>query len=157
MSFLSSDTTLEVPYTPTDCFAAMKEAVKNLPKFKLKSETPSAGMLQYSVGMGMTSFTWGDIVNIVFTALKNGGTKVVITSTAKAPSLLASVTENKNVQAITTAFMNELQNYQEVTAPAVDGNIPHAADEIKKYKELLDMGAITQEEFDLKKKQLLGI
>lgn len=31
------------------------------------------------------------------------------------------------------------------------------AGEIKKFKELLDMGAITQEEFDAKKKQLLGI
>lgn len=31
------------------------------------------------------------------------------------------------------------------------------ADEIKKFKELLDMGAITQEEFDAKKKQLLGL
>lgn len=31
------------------------------------------------------------------------------------------------------------------------------ADEIKKYKELLDMGAITQEEFDTKKKQLLDL
>ena len=30
------------------------------------------------------------------------------------------------------------------------------ADELKKFKELLDMGAITQEEFDAKKKQLLG-
>lgn len=32
-----------------------------------------------------------------------------------------------------------------------------AADEIKKYKELLDMEAITQEEFDMKKKELLGL
>lgn len=31
------------------------------------------------------------------------------------------------------------------------------ADEIKKYKELLDLEIITQEEFDAKKKQLLGI
>ena len=31
------------------------------------------------------------------------------------------------------------------------------ADELKKYKELLDMGVITQEEFDAKKKQLLGL
>ena len=31
------------------------------------------------------------------------------------------------------------------------------ADEIAKYKELLDSGAITQEEFDAKKKQLLGL
>lgn len=30
-------------------------------------------------------------------------------------------------------------------------------DELKKYKELLDIGVITQEEFDAKKKQLLGL
>ena len=32
-----------------------------------------------------------------------------------------------------------------------------AADELKKFKELLDMGIITQEEFNAKKKQLLGL
>ena len=31
------------------------------------------------------------------------------------------------------------------------------ADELKKYKELLDLGVLTQEEFDVKKKQLLGL
>ena len=30
-------------------------------------------------------------------------------------------------------------------------------DELKKFKDLLDSGAITQEEFDEKKKQLLGL
>lgn len=32
-----------------------------------------------------------------------------------------------------------------------------AADELKKFKELLDMGVVSQEEFDVKKKQLLGL
>ena len=32
-----------------------------------------------------------------------------------------------------------------------------AADEIVKFKQLLDSGIITQEEFDAKKKQLLGL
>ena len=32
-----------------------------------------------------------------------------------------------------------------------------AADELKKFKELLDMGVINQEEFDAKKKLLLGL
>lgn len=32
-----------------------------------------------------------------------------------------------------------------------------SADEIKKFKELLDQGIISQEEFDAKKKQLLGL
>ena len=34
---------------------------------------------------------------------------------------------------------------------------PSSADELKKYKELLDSGVVTQEEFDAKKKQLLGL
>ena len=32
-----------------------------------------------------------------------------------------------------------------------------AADELKKFKELLDIGVISQEEFAEKKKQLLGL
>lgn len=155
MSFLSSNASLEVPYTPDDCFSAMKEAASTLPKFKLKSETPAAGALQYSVGAGMTSFTWGDIVTVNITALQNGGSKVNMTSTAKAPSLLASITENKNIQDLTDAFMCALEDYEKVAAPVSTATSP--ADEIKKYKELLDMGAITQEEFDQKKKQLLGL
>lgn len=50
---------------------------------------------------------------------------------------------------------------QEVPTP-VQQAAPQAAtvstaDEILKFKQLLDMGAITQEEFDAKKKQLLGL
>lgn len=44
------------------------------------------------------------------------------------------------------------QNTAPTSAPTTS-----VADELKKFKELLDMGIITQEEFDEKKKQLLGI
>ena len=44
---------------------------------------------------------------------------------------------------------------QTQTASNVSNNNPY--EEIKQLKELLDMGAITQEEFDAKKKQLLGL
>ncbi len=44
---------------------------------------------------------------------------------------------------------------QQVQQPATAA--VSAADELKKFKELLDMGAITQEEFDAKKKELLGL
>lgn len=40
------------------------------------------------------------------------------------------------------------------SAPAVTDGIP---EELEKYKRLLDSGVITQEEFDAKKKQLLGL
>ena len=44
------------------------------------------------------------------------------------------------------------------SAPAI-ASVPNrsAADELKKYKELLDSGVITQEEFAIKKEQLLKL
>ena len=48
----------------------------------------------------------------------------------------------------------------ELSAPIVVSAAPAAfsqADELKKFKELLDLGIITEEEFEAKKKQLLGL
>lgn len=49
---------------------------------------------------------------------------------------------------------SEASKPAEASAPAPGAD---EADQIKKYKELLDSGAITQEEYDAKKKQLLGL
>ena len=46
---------------------------------------------------------------------------------------------------------------QQKTAPVMVAGALSPADELKKFKELLDAGIITQEEFDAKKKQLLGL
>ena len=55
-----------------------------------------------------------------------------------------------------------MNNYQAAaseadTAPTTIVNALSPAEELKKFKELLDMGIITQAEFDAKKKQLLGL
>ena len=59
------------------------------------------------------------------------------------------------------AFIEEAktENAPMETAPTQSEKAPSTdvADEIKKYKELLDSGAITQEECEQKKKQLLGL
>ena len=52
-------------------------------------------------------------------------------------------------------LLGEVEISPEETVDAAPAFSP--ADEIKKYKELLDMGAITQEEFDAKKRQLLNL
>ncbi len=47
---------------------------------------------------------------------------------------------------------------EEIIKPDSSPSIPRSeADEIRKYKELLDEGAITQEEYEKKKKQILKI
>lgn len=52
---------------------------------------------------------------------------------------------------IITRQTKSSDNVLKATVPTV------ITDELKKYKELLDIGAITQEEFDAKKKELLGL
>ena len=50
-----------------------------------------------------------------------------------------------------------LNNYKARKKSVATGTTQSSADELKKYKELLDAGIITQEEFDAEKKQLLGL
>lgn len=57
---------------------------------------------------------------------------------------------------LTQIFDDDIAKMQaQQNAPAQAA--PSSADELKKFKELLDSGIITQEEFDAKKKQLLGL
>lgn len=56
----------------------------------------------------------------------------------------------------------KINTYAAFNPHAVDSNLAKAAsvggaDKLKTYKELLDSGVITQEEFDAKKKQILGL
>lgn len=51
--------------------------------------------------------------------------------------------------------VDQVEQEKGVTKESTSGT--SSADEIKKFKELLDMGAITQEEFNDKKKELLGL
>ncbi len=68
-------------------------------------------------------------------------------------NVMVGKTHAQNInQKIHEALTQSKQNTQQPTGSTIS-----LADEIKKYKELLDLGAITQEEFDGKKKQLLGL
>ena len=59
------------------------------------------------------------------------------------------------IVAIIHALVLTDKNAAPVTGAAVNGQ--SAADELSKYKELLDCGVITEEEFQVKKEQLLKL
>lgn len=63
-----------------------------------------------------------------------------------------------NADELKSYLMNMIEKNKSDT-PVASSNDNHLSnvDELKKYKELLDSGVITQEEFDAKKKQLLGL
>ena len=63
----------------------------------------------------------------------------------------------KNSNEIYTTISNLLIERQQTNDKFSASSQYDGADQIKKFKELLDMGIITQEEFDAKKKELLGL
>lgn len=62
---------------------------------------------------------------------------------------------NEHMEEVANYVRSRVDYYKHAKNAPVETSSP--ADELKKYKELLDMGVITQDEFDAKKKQLLGL
>lgn len=68
-----------------------------------------------------------------------------------------STVSNEQMEEVAEYVKRKIQECKTAKTAPVTVAATSAADELKKFKELLDMGVITQEEFDAKKKQLLGL
>ena len=94
-----------------------------------------------------------DSISAVGTSIFNGIT--VATSSGRI-SFFAIKNRNEIHKALSALLIDRQSKPAASTTAKVE--IPQSnADELKKYKELLDSGVISQEEFDAKKKQLLGL
>lgn len=71
--------------------------------------------------------------------------------------LIIPCTSEQMAESIRLAIVNRMNDAITEETKASDSQTVSSADEIRKYKALLDDGIITQEEFDEKKKQLLDI
>lgn len=80
----------------------------------------------------------------------------LITRETKKSGSLYQICE-RQAQEIISVFQVICEQNKTANITAAQSQEADSAVEIKKYKELLDSGAITQEEFSLKKKQLLGL
>ena len=78
--------------------------------------------------------------------------RVSIATSSGAINFYGVINRDEVFKTISELLMKR-QDETKVTSTA-NGN---SADELKKFKDLLDAGIITQEEFDAKKKQLLGL
>lgn len=101
---------------------------------------------------GIEIFNICDLVRVSYTA--NGMTAAEFTLTMQDASINFIASYDK---ASATALHEKLNTLICQRANAVPSPAADPVSEIKRYKELLDIGAITQDEFDTKKKQLLGI
>lgn len=94
-----------------------------------------------------------DSISAVAISFMHGIT--VATSSGKISFKL--IENNEEVHKTISTMLIKRQEKNESMSTIKQGVAQSSADEIAKFKALLDAGAITQEEFDAKKKQLLGL
>lgn len=133
-----------------------------IPTASVEQNTPS--VLEQAVETGITGAISGGLLAIMallFRRIKKAGK-------TKKKDNVPELKESPEIELTSQAMPKKLENQQETShedkinypqesAPLKDVAIDKGFDDIKKYKELLDLGIITQEEFDTKKKELLGL
>lgn len=103
---------------------------------------------------------WGKRVDLPLDSVSAVGTgifKTIAIATSSGRVAFSGVLNLEEMHAAISKLLIERQA-KPVAATTIKQEIPQSnADELKKYKDLLDSGVISQEEFDAKKKQLLGL
>ena len=94
-----------------------------------------------------------DSIPAVKTSIFSG----IAVTTASGAIKFALLENRDQIHNVISKLLIERQNKSISPTTNKQENPQSNADELKKFKELLDMGVITQEEFDAKKKQLLGL
>lgn len=108
---------------------------------------------------GKTSF--GKRVDLPLDSISAVGTaflKSISVTTASGAIKFPLIANRDDVHSEISKLLIERQEKKSAAAPGVRQETPTSnAAELKQYKELLDSGVISQEEFDAKKKQILGL
>ncbi len=82
----------------------------------------------------------------------SGKSQILVSTSSEVFKFYLQTKRDEIKQANTDLLLTQKKEAAPENPPAEKGT-----DDIRKYKELLDSGIITQEEFDVKKKQLLGL
>lgn len=90
-------------------------------------------------------------------AVGTGFFKSIIITTSSGKIKFSMMDNRDGLHRAISNLLIERQNKSVIATTVKQENPQSNADELKKFKELLDAGVITQEEFDTKKKQLLGL
>ena len=85
------------------------------------------------------------------TAIGKGTIKGIAITTASGAIKFKCIKNRDEIYDVVSKLLMERQTSKPVS------NEASSVEDLKKYKELLDTGVISQEEFDAKKKQLLGV
>lgn len=91
-------------------------------------------------------------------AVGTSAMKGIDVTTASGAIKFKFIKNRDDIHSAISKLLVERQGKEKPDTTTIKQEIPLSnADELKKYKNLLDSGVITQEEFDAKKKQILGL
>lgn len=156
MSIVDHEGAVEYPFSQKTVFDAALRAAKKMESFTLDSADELSGRIVLKAGVSLVS--WGE--NIPIQLIKEAPTRtlVKIMSSPKTGVLFGGVNDfgknRRNIEKIISAISAELENVPSENASSKESSTSKI-DAIVKLKELLDSGALTQEEFDVQKKKLL--
>jgi hypothetical protein len=158
MSIVDHTQDTVVPYAPDDVFRAAKDALGNRSEFKVESADEVTRMIQLKAGISLMS--WGENITATI-SLNPGGSAISVLSTPKTGVLGGGMLDGgknrRNINSVLSAISSELPKYKKFVASAPTDANSDTDLQLRKMKSLLDDGIISQDEFDTKKKQLLGI
>lgn len=96
-----------------------------------------------------------DMISAVGTTILKG---IVVTTSSGAIKFMMIKNSEDIHSAISELLVERQSKSKDIAQTVIKQEVPQSnAEELKKYKDLLDSGVITQEEFNAKKKQLLGL
>lgn len=157
MSFVDHTQAFSVPYTPEDTFQALKKALNKLSEFKVDKVDENLKTIYAKAGVSL--FSWGENITISVGKSSDGTAEVSLLSTPKTGAMFGGAMDmgknRRNLGLISDALSKELQNCKKVEVGSNTGT--SVADEIQKLADLKEKGFLSEEEFEAKKKQLLGL
>ena len=157
MSMIDHEQSFSVPYSLYDTVSALTNFFNKSSEYEVDKVDKLTNTIYVKAGVSL--FSWGENITINISESKDLGTIIQVLSTPKTGIMFGGAMDmgknRKNIRAISEGLSNELAKFEKIEISKKD-NVSFT-DEIIKMGELLEKGLITQDEFDQKKKQILGI
>lgn len=142
----------------------IRKSILETKGFKFNGSNEALSVFYFKVSL--SAFSWGEKMEIQTKCNSDGTTTLNILSTSKTGvqgNLVDFGKNRKNIEEFITLLSKNLEKYDKVLIAKESSSTRNqqmncqnnAIQQIKQLKELLDIGAITNEEFEEKKRELL--
>ena len=160
-----------LPYSPSDCFLALKRAAHKLSNnamFNYRTESIDETLQRVTLRAGMSWRSFGENIAITVSPAPNGTSTISITSTTRTGALVDFGKNNKNISEIMEVLSEQLktckkvspQSNQKVEVTYLNSKQASSGDDVisklERLAKLRDSGVLTEEEFKQQKTKILN-